>query len=91
MFWSNKNLFGIDDVKRPKGFINKSNLQGKKEMQDWLGIYFDETVYYKNNHCPVQILRNCVHPKLGKQIFDRLVDVQKKQGKIKQHKQSALF
>lgn len=70
LFWSNKTLFGIQDVKRPKGFINKSNLQGKKELQDWLGIHFEETIYYKNNHCPCQILRNCVHPDLGLQIYN---------------------
>ena len=69
-FWSNKMLFGIQDVKRPKGFITKSNLKAKKEMQEWLGIHFEDTVYYGNNHCPVQILRNCVHPKLGLQLFE---------------------
>ena len=72
LFWSNMQLEGIEDVKRPKGFINKSNLKGKQEMMDWLGIHYKENIYYGNNHCPVQILRNCVHPKLGLQIFDKL-------------------
>ena len=72
LFWSNKDLFGIQDIKRPKGFITKSNLIGKKELQDWLGIHFDEKLYYGNNHCPCQVLRNCVHPKLGLQIFNFL-------------------
>lgn len=70
LFWSNKELFGIQDIKRPKGFINKSNLQGKKEMMDWLGIHFEENIYVRGNHCPVQVLRNCVHPDLGLQIFE---------------------
>jgi len=74
LFWSNKELFGLQDIKRPKGFINKSNLEGKKELQDWLGIHYDENVYYKNNHCPAQILRNCVHPKLGLQIYSNIIE-----------------
>lgn len=68
LFWSNFNIVA-NEVKQPKGFIQKSNLQGKKEMMDWLGIHFDEVIYYKKNHCPVQILRNCVHPDLGLEIF----------------------
>jgi len=72
LFWSTKELFGIEDVKRPSGFINKSNLAGKKEMMDWLGIHFDEKIYIRGNHCPVQVLRNCVHPDLGKQIFEKV-------------------
>lgn len=68
LFWSNFEI-EAEEIKQPKGFITKSNLQGKAEMMDWLGIRFKEVIYYKNNHCPVQILRNCVHPKLGQQIF----------------------
>lgn len=68
LFWSNFPITA-EEVKQPKGFITKSNLQGKKEMMDWLGLQFDEVIYYKKNHCPVQILRNCVHPKLGLAVF----------------------
>ena len=68
LFWSNFNI-DLIDVKQPKGFITKSNLQGKKEMMDWLGLHFDEVIYYKKNHCPVQILRNCVHPIVGQSVF----------------------
>jgi DNA (cytosine-5)-methyltransferase 1 len=38
---------------------------------EWLGIYYEENIYYKGNHCPAQILRNCVHPNLGLQIFNQ--------------------
>ena len=69
LFWASFNI-NAEEVKQPKGFINKSNLQGKKEMMDWLGMQFDEVIYYKGNHCPVQVLRNCVHPILGKQILE---------------------
>ena len=74
LFWSNKPLFGIEDVKRPTGFINKSNRQGADELKKWLGLDFDGYVYYKGNHCPAQTLRNCVHPKIGKQIIEQILD-----------------
>lgn len=72
LFWSNVDLFGIEDVKRPNGFINKTNRQGADELKKWLGIDFDGYVYYKNNHCPAQVLRNSVHPLIGKQIIEKL-------------------
>ena len=69
MFWSSYS-FLADDVKRPANFINLANLKGKQALMDWLGIRYDENIYYAGNHCPAQVLRNCVHPVLGKQIFD---------------------
>jgi len=69
MFWSNFD-FEDFDVPRPAGFINKCNLVGKKALQEWLGIHYDENIYYGKNHCPAQILRNCVHPDLGLHIFN---------------------
>jgi DNA (cytosine-5)-methyltransferase 1 len=72
-FWSNYQ-FEAEDVKRPENFINLANLAGKKALMDWLDIHYDENIYYKGNHCPAQILRNCVHPKLGLQIFNQRGD-----------------
>ncbi len=68
LFWSNFD-FEAEDVKRPAGFINMANLAGKKALMDWLDIHYEENIYYGNNHCPAQILRNCVHPDLGMQIY----------------------
>ena len=72
LFWSNFD-FDVDDVKRPAGFINKCNVAGKKELQNWLGIHYEENIYYGKNHCPAQILRNCVHPIVGKGIFNAAI------------------
>jgi DNA (cytosine-5)-methyltransferase 1 len=71
LYWSN---FEWDDfeVSQPKGFINKTNLEGKKALMDWLGIHYNENIYYEGNHCPAQILRNCVHPLIGEHIFNSL-------------------
>ena len=70
LFWSNFE-FEADEVKQPKNFINQATVSGKKLLQDWLGIHYEENIYYGNNHCPAQILRNCVHPDLGLQIFNQ--------------------
>ncbi len=68
-FWSSYR-FSASDVKRPSNFINMANLKGKKALMDWLGIQYEENIYYAGNHCPAQVLRNCVHPDLGLQIFN---------------------
>ena len=69
LFWSN---FDFDDfeVDQPKGFITKCDTSGKKALMDWLGIHYAENIYYGKNHCPAQILRNCVHPLVGEHIFN---------------------
>lgn len=69
LFWSNFEITDFEII-QPKGFINKANLAGKKEMMDWLDIHYEENIYYGNNHCPVQILRNCVHPELGNHVMN---------------------
>jgi len=71
-FWTNID-FNIEDVKRPSNFINMANLKGKKALQDWLGIHYEERLYYEGNHCPAQVLRNCVHPDIGKKILDAAI------------------
>ena len=42
-------------------------------MMEWFGIFYEENIYYGKNHCPVQILRNCVHPAVGEHIFYHLI------------------
>ncbi len=70
MYWAN---FYVGNYSEPKpvDFINLANLAGKKKLMDWLGIHYEENIYYGNNHCPAQILRNCVHPNEGLAIMER--------------------
>lgn len=70
LFWSNMDLVGVQEVEQPKNFINKTNLAGMREMQEWLGIHYHKSVYYEGNHCPTQIYRNAVHPEIGRQILN---------------------
>lgn len=74
LFWTNGgNLNDIENIKSPKNFSKLATVPAKKTMMDWLDIHYDENIYYKGNHCPVQILRNCVHPKMGLQIFEKII------------------
>lgn len=71
LFWSNFHIPEMLDIpKSPKGMINLTTIGQKKQMMDWLGIHYQENIYYDGNHCPVQILRNCVHPKLGLHVIE---------------------
>lgn len=71
LFWSN---FKIDTMpnypKSPKGMMNLATVGQKKIMMDWVGIHYDKNIYYEGNHCPVQVLRNAVHPLIGKHVFE---------------------
>lgn len=71
LYWAN---FDVGDYKEPipENFINLTNLAGKKKLMDWLDIHYEENIYYGNNHCPAQVLRNCVHPKEGLSIFNKM-------------------
>ena len=69
VFWSNFQIYA-EDVPTPENFINLANMAGKVKMQEWLGIHYEENIYYDGNHCPAQILRNAVHPLIGEQILE---------------------
>ncbi len=69
LFWSNFPIPGID-IPSFKGFISRQNLNDRQNLLSWLGFPPDlPVVYYGNNHCVTQALRNCVHPSVGKQIL----------------------
>lgn len=69
LIWANFKFITFD-VPRPEGFINLGNMAGKQILMEWLGIFFDENIYYGTNHCPAQILRNCVHPLVGEHLLN---------------------
>lgn len=75
MFWTNFEFAPLE-VKPPANFINRCNVAGKLALQEWLGIHYPENIYHEGNHCPAQVLRNCVHPLVGEQIFKAVVAAQ---------------
>ena len=68
-FWSNFTIYPFDAPEQPKGFITKGTVKETEELKQWLGINYEGNIYYKDNHCPGQVLRNCVHPLLGNHIL----------------------
>ncbi len=69
LFWSNFPLL-INDVARPNNFVASSGQATDEQLKAWLGLSYAGKVYYGNNHCPAQVLRNCVHPEIGRQIME---------------------
>ncbi|MEK9985766.1 MAG: DNA cytosine methyltransferase [Opitutae bacterium] len=67
-FWSNFDIGSFNEPKF-KDFINRQNLEAKQALMDWLGLHYEENIYYGGNHCPTQVLRNCVHPDVGRHVF----------------------
>ena len=65
IFWSNFHISSIK-VSRPGNFLYAT----KKVLMEHIGIYFENNIYLDGNHCPAQILRNCVDPKLGLHVFN---------------------
>ena len=72
VFWAN---FYIPEFEAPefKNFINRQNLADKQALMDWLGIHFEENIYYDGNHCPTQVLRNAVHPYIGEVVLEAAI------------------
>ena len=64
-YWSN---FVITTIKLP--LIKDMSRALRKDMVEYLGFDYEGNIYIGNNHCPTQILRNCVHPLEGNHIFN---------------------
>ena len=72
LFWSNFEINEDFEVNQPKDFIMLGTVKGSEQLKEWLGISYEGNIYYNGNHDPCQVLRNCVHPKLGEFIFDQI-------------------
>jgi len=66
--WCN---FFISDfkMKYPKNFITIENSAGAELLKKEYGIRYEGNIYLNGNHSPTQVLRNCVHPKMGLHIL----------------------
>ena len=70
LFSANFDINENIEVKQPKNFINIGTVAGSEQLKEWLGINYKGNLYYEKNHDPCQVLRNCVHPKLGLHILN---------------------
>ena len=73
-FWANFDIDESFDMPNFKNFITAGTSKETEKLKEWLGIKYEGNIYYKNNHCPGQVLRNCVHPKMGRHVLDCLKD-----------------
>jgi DNA (cytosine-5)-methyltransferase 1 len=71
LFWANFPIMAIESP-NIKGFITSGTVAESQKLKDWLGIQYEGNLYYKGNHCPSQVLRNCVHPRVGEHILNEL-------------------
>lgn len=83
LFWCSDPVDFVADVPSPVGFISKQNQEAKKALVDWLGIPTPPNIYM-DTHDPTQILRNCVHPLIGRDVVNSVL-----QGKIYQPGENA--
>lgn len=73
-FWSN---FKIGGIELPK--VKDMSRALREDMVKYLGFDYEGNIYIGNNHCPVQVLRNCVHPLLGEHVLSRALGIITKQ------------
>lgn len=73
LVWCNFELDMLSYTPPPKikNFITSGNSAETQKLKDWLNIQYEGNIYYKDNHCPGQVLRNCVHPDTGLFIFEQ--------------------
>lgn len=67
-FWSNFSIADFEIENFPN-FIMDDTVAGTQRLKEWLGIHYEGNIYYKGNHSPGQVLRNCVHPDTGLHIL----------------------
>ena len=71
-YWANF-IIGLFDEPRRRTDLNNMK---KRDLCDWLGFPVDiPNIYIGKNHCNIQILRNCVHPKTGLYILNRALEI----------------
>lgn len=68
LFWANFEIGNIDIDNHPN-FIKADSPEEIESLKEWLGINYTGNIYYKDNHSPGQVLRNCVHPDIGLHVF----------------------
>lgn len=67
LFWSNYHIEAID-IPGIKGIFSATPHELKKQ----LGFNYKGNIYYKGNNDAGQVLRNCVHPKLGLHVLSQV-------------------
>jgi DNA (cytosine-5)-methyltransferase 1 len=81
IFWANFKFY-VSHMPNPGNFINGTNTEASEILKNWLDIRYEGNIYHKGNHCPAQVLRNCVHPLMGLKIFEQAFEADEEQGEL---------
>lgn len=73
LIWSNFYIPNFSADKLPVNWASKSS-HTVNELKAALGFSYLGNIYYGKNKCPVQVLRNCVHPALGEHILNSAIN-----------------
>lgn len=68
LIWANFRILDFTPPKMPN-FIGTGTVKDSENLKEWLGLNYEGNIYYDGNHCPGQVLRNCVHPDVGEHIL----------------------
>ena len=69
VFWSNYHIPPTGEEPEREFEFTSPTEANKERLEDWLGISVPDTIYLGNND-PSQVLRNAVHPELGRHVFE---------------------
>jgi DNA (cytosine-5)-methyltransferase 1 len=72
-FWANFDITDLLEEIHFPNFINTGTVKESENLKEWLGIKYKGNIYYEGNHDPNQVLRNCVHPKMGLHILKAMI------------------
>ena len=74
LFWAN---LRIGKHNPPEKRTNLNDMK-KQDFLDWLGYENIPNIYIGDNHCNIQVLRNCVHPETGLYILNQALNILEK-------------
>lgn len=72
LFWSNFRI-GPTRTQNHDNFIKADSPEEIESLKKWIGIHYEGNIYYRGNHSPAQVLRNCVHPEVGLHVLNCLL------------------
>jgi len=69
LIWSN---YHVPEFEEPDSDFEFSsgNPSDREALESWLGIELTQNIYIGDSHDPAQVLRNAVHPEVGKHVFE---------------------
>ena len=69
--WSNYHIPEFEEPERDFSYGGEDGRTSDRQaLEEWLGIELAGNIYIGDSHDPAQVLRNAVHPEVGKHVFE---------------------